>query len=845
MADYNLGTARGKIDIDASGAKRGSRQAKDAVDDFNKSLGENEKAADRSSKKSSELRDNLIKVAGGAGLVAAAVQTLKFPVMIQGITAAVGVVGALTAAAVSLTSALGPLAGLLPAAAVGALAFGQAAGVFKLATSNIEDGFKAASKAAEEFGVGSREVQEALKDYSPPARQLILHLIDLKKPFEDLRDATQAAMFPGFISAIHTLEPLIGRFRGALVSTAGVIGDLARRGTELVASPAISGQLNRLLNANVGTINGLGNAILRLIAPITTLLVAAQPVVDMFVRLANNATSAFAAFIRGAESSGALANFFRETQEVVSTLLSIFGSLATILGNVGRAAYDTGRQLWESIEGTLERVASLTGSLEGQNRLKDFFESAKPTIDAVGRLVGDIAVGLARLFEMLGPDIAPVIDQIRTQFLPALLQLFGKIDGPFLASLVNLATAATNFANTFLTATPTLTAIVNALAGLANTAVTVINALGPVGTVLLGILTVIQSAGLLGGIASLVSGFSRLFGFGKGLATIFGLIRTAAAILIPIIAGISAPVLAVVAAIVALIGIGVAIVKNWDTIKVAASVLWGIIKDAFGKGVDFVRGLIARFIGFFVELKDKLAGLVADIVAFFFRMKDGVGDAIGRVITFFKELPGKTFNAIGDLAGRLFNFGREIITKIVEGQLQVAGRLFNFFGELPGKILGAIGNIGGMLFRVGKDIVQGLIDGVLSVFNRVRDTFGRLTNLIPDWKGPMQKDRRLLIPQGEAILDGLIRGLDNHLPELRRHLAMVTNEFSGGSFGLTPEMAVAVGSVRRADAVTSTTTTYDNSRSYNGDTTVIANTDADPHEISRALAWSHRIIGLD
>jgi hypothetical protein len=51
--------------------------------------------------------------------------------------------------------------------------------------------------------------------------------------------------------------------------------------------------------------------------------------------------------------------------------------------------------------------------------------------------------------------------------------------------------------------------------------------------------------------------------------------------------------------------------------------------------------------------------------------------------------------------------------------------------------------------------------------------------MIPKWKGPEDLDKRLLIPAGEAIMSGLITGIDNGTDPLRRKLMGITDMIGG------------------------------------------------------------------
>ena len=715
--DVDTGTARAKL----AGLDRNLKDTKRSSDDTGRSA--------------SDLAKNFEKLAGGAGIAATATKLLKFPVMVQGITAAIGGVAALTGGVVALTSALGPLVGLLPAAGAGATAFGQALGVTKLALSNVGDGLKDAWAAAEEFGAGSAEAKAAVEGMSPAAAALVTHLVALQEPFFRLRDATQEAMFPGFVSALHTLEPLLGRFRPALVLTASAIGDLAARGAALVASPAFSGQLESLMRQNVGTITGLGNASLTLAPALLSIVMASAPLVERFTALTQRSAETFARFIEGKNASGELAAFFTETGNVAGTLGSVLGSLLTIIGNVGRAGYDMGRGLWVSLDGALERVAKLTGSFSGQNAMSDFFESLRPTLDAIGSLLGAVADGFGKLFVGLGPSLAPVIAQIEGKLLPVLLDLFGKMDGEFLTSLVDLAASFVEFANVFLTATPALTAMVDAFAWLMDTAVGVKEALGPVGDILVNMLAVLSAAGLVSGILSIASAISGLIGPVAGLGLLAKAIGAVSAALTFLAAN---PVVLVIMAIVGAIAL---LVIHFDTLKRWAGDAIGFVIAKFVEFKNWAGDKIAGVIGFIVnlwnkfgEMRDKISGVIADVIGFFARLVVGAKEKLGEVVDWVQGIPNAIWN------------------------------VFSGAGE--------------WLVDAGKRIISGLIVGMAKMYVALRRELANVTSWIPQWKGPPGVDAKLLYGTGQLIIGGLEAGMVDQFGSLKSTLGGMTNDIA-------------------------------------------------------------------
>ena len=94
-----------------------------------------------------------------------------------------------------------------------------------------------------------------------------------------------------------------------------------------------------------------------------------------------------------------------------------------------------------------------------------------------------------------------------------------------------------------------------------------------------------------------------------GLVSAIGGIISIAAIVGPAIGAVAAPVLAVVAAIAAAIAIGIALYKNWDTIKAKASALFASVKSTFAK---MKQAIIKPFTDAYTKIKgiwDKLKGL--------------------------------------------------------------------------------------------------------------------------------------------------------------------------------------------------------------------------------------------
>lgn len=594
--------------------------------------------------------------------------------------------------------------------------------------------------------------EDALAGQSAAARALITTIAGLRPAFEQLQAVAQQAMFPGLIAAINTLSPLMGALQPVVASTAGVIGNFAARMAEVVAAPAFSGPFIAMLEANVGLFSQLADAMVRLAPAILTLVVTAAPLLQTFVDLIVRASDAFGAFILRTSETGGLEAFFGETRDIVLLLTEGLGALAGVLGDVGRAAYDVGKSFLGSMVEGLVRLNQETGSAKGQAGLAGFFESIREPAEAIGRLLRDVAVGLGGLFAELSPQIGPVIDQLRTELLPAILDLLGTFDAEFLGALVSLATAAVRFIETFATATPVLTAFTETLAWMLGFAVRIVDALGPFGDILVNILAALSAVGVISGIITIVAALGRLFGILVGFKKIVSIVTVAAKALATGIALISAPVLAVIAAIGAAIAIGYLLYRNWGTVTKAAAALGGALADAAGAvGRFFTRlpGLITGALG-------DLGGLLLDVgESLLGGLTTGAEAAVGGYIGFWIALPGRILGALGDIASFLIDAGGKLLGGLLSGAGNVLGAVLDFFGGLPGRIIGAMSDLAGVVGRFFSSAFSGLrsivgeaVDGIVDFFVKLP---GRITGLVGEL---LEAGRKI----GGSIYDGILKG---------------------------------------------------------------------------------------
>lgn len=114
---------------------------------------------------------------------------------------------------------------------------------------------------------------------------------------------------------------------------------------------------------------------------------------------------------------------------------------------------------------------------------------------------------------------------------------------------------------------------------------------------------------------------------------------------------------------------------------------------------------------------------------------------------------------------------REAIIKWVKDAI-------NFVASIPDRIKNALGNLGNLLWNAGESIITGFLNGIKNKFEQVKNYVGGIGKWIKDHKGPLDYDKKLLVPAGGAIMQGLNTGLIAGSKQVQSTLSGITNSLS-------------------------------------------------------------------
>lgn len=384
--------------------KRLKRDIKDAGTAGGRSFGD---AFDKESRKgfAKSFRESVLSAGARAATV------LNLAGVIGPAVLAIG--SAASAATAGLTAVVGTIG---PAAVAGAVAYAGALGA-------VESSIAVASFAFNGLSQAMAGNKKALAGLTPQARALIPALKAAKAGLETVRASVQKGLFPGVAVAVQSL----GRTYFPLLRTQGealgrTLGGLAKQGAAMATSGPFRRDFGTLAQTNTRNVGLFGRAGLQLVDALRSILVAAAPLTTVFARFALRAATAVNAMVQAGRASGGLQSFFTRAGATAAILGRILGNVAVALFNVFKiGAQSSGTSLLGTLEKISAQFRSWTGSASGIAALQKWFAEGRTNLVAMGKLVGAVSVGLSHLGA--GKQLAPLLNQIRTQLLPPLLTL--------------------------------------------------------------------------------------------------------------------------------------------------------------------------------------------------------------------------------------------------------------------------------------------------------------------------------------------------------------------------------------------------------------------------------------
>lgn len=409
--------------------------------------------------------------------------------------------------------------------------------------------------------------------------------------------------------------------------------------------------------------------------------------------------------------------------------------------------------------------------VDGMAAAVEYMQPILASVEAIIPSLEQLASAILPTIFQMAQSILPAIAQIAQAVLPVIINNVGVLAGV----ITNLLGLATQIVQTFV---PVITSIVQTVAPAISTISTVTGAL-----------------------------YNTVIAF---IASLMPQIEALVNRLLPLVAPV---VQTIVAVVTTLVGIGQQLLAFLQPlisdIVVLATNLVSILTPAITSICTFIQTImpaiqlaITAALTVISTVWNAVFPVLQNVATTVFESISGIVSAVMNVISSVISVAlnlisgnwSGAWNSCKNLIGTIWN-------GIVNGVRSGINIVTTLIGALPQTIVNLFAGAGSLLTGIGRSIIEGLWSGMKAIWSSVSGWLSGLGAKIKSLKGPIQKDRKLLIPEGGAITNSLLVGLKKNIDDVYEFVGGIGSDISDS---LSNDVSVQLSA--RANAYTASRT---------------------------------------
>lgn len=189
--------------------------------------------------------------------------------------------------------------------------------------------------------------------------------------------------------------------------------------------------------------------------------------------------------------------------------------------------------------------------------------------------------------------------------------------------------------------------------------------------------------------------------------------------------------------------------EAWNKFKALSIAGWNLI-------TSWLKGLPAKA---FAILNALVPGLGDKAKAAFNSFLNGAKAIWSIIKSWITGRPGEAASKLAVMASAFKSKATEAMNSLKTGLVNKWNDIRSWVSGIGGRIKSALGGLGNLLSGIGHSIFQSLLDGMKNAWENAKAWLSNKASEIKNLKGPIAKDRVLLVDEGSAIIDGLGRGM--------------------------------------------------------------------------------------
>ena len=229
-------------------------------------------------------------------------------------------------------------------------------------------------------------------------------------------------------------------------------------------------------------------------------------------------------------------------------------------------------------------------------------------------------------------------------------------------------------------------------------------------------------------------------------------------------------------------GISTFFIGLWTSITTNASIIWNSLVTIVTTVVNLIQAAWSGFSAFMGSLWDGIVAVASGVWNGLVAVISGVWNTIVSVIN-------GAISIVRSVISSGFNGAKAIVQGAMNAMRSVISSIWN---AIKGVFIAGVNFIRSVvhvdLSGQGRAIMNSFFNGLKSVWNSIKSFISHIAGWIKAHKGPISYDRKLLIPAGRAIMEGLNSGLTEQFANVKSNVSTMAEMIANAATVTIPEI---------------------------------------------------------